>query len=61
MKLLIGLDCQSIFDNATRNRVYGHFSRILVDVDLLKMLHEYLLLEREDYALHLKCKCYIVL
>lgn len=37
-------------DDATRNRVFGHYARVLVDVHLNEILFDRILLEREDYA-----------
>lgn len=37
-------------DEATRNRIYGHYARILVDVDLTEKLHEDILIERDGFA-----------
>lgn len=38
----------------TRNRAYGHYARILVDVDLSKRAFDEILLEREGYAFKVK-------
>jgi len=37
-------------DGPTRNRTFGHYARILVDIDLLKKACDEILVEREDYA-----------
>ena len=41
----------SLYDT-TRNGVLGEFAIICVDVDLLKRLHGYVLVERKSYAFH---------
>jgi hypothetical protein len=37
-------------DGPTRNRTFGHYARILVDIDLSKKLYDEILVEREDFA-----------
>jgi hypothetical protein len=37
-------------DGHTRNRTFGHYARILVDIDLSKKLYDEILVEREDFA-----------
>jgi len=37
-------------DGPTRNRTFGHYARILVDIDLSKKAYDEILVEREDYA-----------
>jgi hypothetical protein len=37
-------------DAPTRNRAFGHFARILVDIDLSKRVFEEILVEREGFA-----------
>jgi hypothetical protein len=39
-------------DIMTRNRSFGQFARVLVDVDLSKRLHDCVLVERVGYAFH---------
>jgi hypothetical protein len=34
------LDTSLTFDKATKNRTFGHFARVLVEVDLNYVLHE---------------------
>jgi len=36
----------------TRHRIFGHYSRLLVDVNLSKPLHDNILVEREGFAFH---------
>jgi hypothetical protein len=40
-------------DDATRNRAFGHYARILVDVDLSRRLFDEVVVEREGYAFKL--------
>jgi len=37
-------------DGPTRNRTFGHYARILVDIDLSKKAYDEVLVEREDYV-----------
>jgi hypothetical protein len=37
-------------DGPTRNRTFGHYARILVDVDLSKKIYDEVLVERDDFA-----------
>jgi hypothetical protein len=37
-------------DGPTRNRTFGHYARILVDIDLSKKAYDEVLVEREGYA-----------
>ena len=39
-------------DEPTRHKVFGHYARLLVDVDLSKPLHNNILIEREGFAFH---------
>lgn len=39
-------------DDATRNRSFGHFACILIDIDLTMKLHDRLIVEREGYAFY---------
>jgi len=39
-----------LIDNVTRNRLYGHYARILVDLDLSKKIFYEVLVEREGFA-----------
>nr|KYP37546.1 hypothetical protein KK1_041269 [Cajanus cajan] len=39
-------------DKATLNRTYGHFVRILIELDLLKMIPTQLMVEREGFAFY---------
>jgi len=39
-----------LIDNVTRNRLYGHYARILVDLDLSKKVFYEVLVEREGFA-----------
>jgi hypothetical protein len=37
-------------DGLTRNRTFGHYARILVDIDLSKRAYDEILVEREGFA-----------
>jgi len=37
-------------DGPTRNRTFGHYARILVDIDLSKITYDEILVEREGFA-----------
>ena len=37
-------------DDPTRSRAFGHYARILVDIDLSKRAFDEILVEREGYA-----------
>lgn len=37
-------------DEATINKVFSHYTRILVDIDLAKEQHDQILVEREGFA-----------
>ena len=39
-----------LIDNVTRNKLYGHYARILVDLDLSKKIFFEVLVEREGFA-----------
>jgi len=39
-----------LIDNVTRNRLYGHYAQILVDLDLSKKIFYEVLVEREGFA-----------
>nr|KYP31553.1 hypothetical protein KK1_048053 [Cajanus cajan] len=39
-----------LVDKATLNRTYGHFARVLIEVDLSKKIPTQLMVEREGYA-----------
>lgn len=39
-----------LIDNVTRHRLYGHYGRILVDLDLSKDLFYEIMVEREGFA-----------
>lgn len=39
-----------VVNEATKKRVYGHYARILVDIDLTGKLHNEILVERENFA-----------
>ncbi|XP_019450653.1 PREDICTED: uncharacterized protein LOC109352923 [Lupinus angustifolius] len=45
-----GLGTPISLDDATSNRSFGHFARVLVDIDLKSHLHNQILVEREDFA-----------
>jgi len=37
-------------DALTRNQAFGHYARILVDIDLSKRAYDEILVEREGFA-----------
>jgi len=37
-------------DGPTRNHTFGHYARILVDIDLSKRAYDEILVERDDFA-----------
>jgi hypothetical protein len=39
-------------DEATKKRTFGHFPRILIDVDLNSNLHERIIVERNDFEFY---------
>jgi len=39
-----------VIDAATKNRTFGHFARVMVDMDLFKRIFDEVLDEREGYA-----------
>jgi len=39
-----------LIDNATSNRLFGHYARILVDMDFSRKLFPEIVVEREGYA-----------
>lgn len=41
-----------ILDVTTRNMAFGHYARILVDIDLSKPLHSDILVERNEFAFY---------
>jgi len=43
-------------DEPTRNRTFGHYARILVDIDLLKRVYDEILVEREGFAFKVELK-----
>jgi hypothetical protein len=45
-----GLGTPLSLDTATKQRTFGHFARILVDINLAEKLHYRILVEREGYA-----------
>jgi hypothetical protein len=46
-----GLGTPLTIDEATLNKRFGHFARILIDVDMAEKLFESIIVEREGYAL----------
>jgi hypothetical protein len=45
-----GLGTPLSLDTATQQRTFGHFARVLVDINLAEELHYRILVEREGYA-----------
>ena len=43
-------------DGPTRNRTFGHYARILVDIDLSKRVYDEILVEREGFAFKVEVK-----
>jgi len=43
-----------LFDALTRNRAFGHYARILVDIDLSNRVSDEILVEREGFAFKLE-------
>jgi len=41
-------------DGPTRNRAFGHYARILVDIDLSKRVYDEILVEREGFAFNVE-------
>lgn len=39
-----------LIDNVTRNILYGHYARILVDLDFSKKVYYEVMVEREGFA-----------
>jgi len=51
MKISSGLGTPLIIDDATLNRRFGLYARVLVDVDLSEKLFENVIVEREGHVL----------
>lgn len=45
-----GIDSPIVLDEATKSRSFGHFARVLVDLDLTGKLLSEFLVERESFA-----------
>ncbi|CAJ2668561.1 unnamed protein product [Trifolium pratense] len=43
-----------MLDEATKNRTFGHYARVLIDIDLSKRLFDEIMVEREGYAFHVE-------
>jgi hypothetical protein len=39
-----------VIDNTTKNRVFGHYARLLVDMDLSRNIFHEIMVEKEGYA-----------
>lgn len=50
MEIARGIGTPLQLDNATRERLYGYFARVLVDVDLTGELPSSIMVERENYG-----------
>lgn len=50
VEIASGIGTPISIDEATKNKVYGHFARILVDIDLTKSFPNNIMVERTDYA-----------
>ncbi|XP_045802788.1 uncharacterized protein LOC123896450 [Trifolium pratense] len=49
-----GLGTPLILDEATKNRSFGHYARILVDINLSQRLFDDILVEREGHAFYVE-------
>ncbi|CAJ2668917.1 unnamed protein product [Trifolium pratense] len=47
-----GVGTPLMLDEATKNRSFGHYARVLVDIDLSKRAFEAILVEREGHAFY---------
>lgn len=45
-----GIGVPIALDDATNKRIFGHFARVLIDIDLNGRFPDQILVEREDYA-----------
>ncbi|MCH92130.1 NBS resistance protein, partial [Trifolium medium] len=43
-----------MLDDATKKRAYGHYARILVDIDMSKMIYDEVMVERDDFAFYME-------
>lgn len=43
-----------LIDNANSKRIYGHYARILVDIDFSRKLYHEITVEREGYAFNVE-------
>lgn len=48
--IAMGIGIPLLLHDATINKTFGHYVRILVNVDLARDLHDQILIERKDYA-----------
>jgi len=48
--IMISLTCPLLIDNVTKNKLFGHYARVLVDLDLFKDIFYEVLVEREGFA-----------
>lgn len=49
-----GIGTPITLDNATKNRTFGHFARILVDLDLSKRIFNEIMVEREGFSFYVE-------
>lgn len=49
-EIIKGIDSPIVLDEATKSRSFGHFARVLVDLDLTGKLLSEFLVERESFA-----------
>jgi len=49
LEIASGIGTPLAIDEATQSRLFGHYARVLVDVDLSDTLFEFVLVEREGY------------
>jgi hypothetical protein len=48
----VQFELQISLDKPTKNRIFGHYVRILIVVDLNNLLHESVLVEREGFVFY---------
>lgn len=52
MEITNGVATPLLTDEATKKRAFGHYARILVDIDLSKHIFEEVMVECEGYAFY---------
>lgn len=61
-----GIGTPLSLDDATIRRSFGHFARVLVDLDLKKELRDVIMVERDDFAFlvnveYEKLQCFVLI